>query len=139
MWDGKAQHSLGLSCFCVRIYIHERQLSGSSRNFCQCDHTARCEVSDSTLRMHDQNCHGGGTGTVQTNSRKYESYKRARQFVHKLGLRSQQEWKDYCKGKYPHLPPKPDRIPTTPSRTYEGKGWLGTREWLGSNKSVRRR
>jgi hypothetical protein len=67
-----------------------------------------------------------GTGAVATRSRQYRSFKKARAFVHALGLKSSNEWKDYCKsGK------KPAEIPAVPHRTYAGDGWSGFGDWLG--------
>ena len=52
-----------------------------------------------------------GTGTVATHLRQYRSFKEARAFVRGLGLKSEAEWRDYCKsGK------KPDDIPANPDQ-----------------------
>jgi len=50
---------IGILCECqatdeLLIYFHVRYVSGSSRNFCQCDHMARWEVSDSTVLTQGQ-------------------------------------------------------------------------------------
>ena len=55
----------------------------------------------------------------------------ARKFVRSLNLRSHAEWRQYCKGKLPELPPKPEDIPATPNHHYKNKGWRGTKDWLG--------
>jgi hypothetical protein len=68
-----------------------------------------------------------GTGFVATLSREYRPFEEARAFVRGLGLRGQEEWKDYCtSGK------KPDDIPSHANEVYEGKGWVGMRDWLGN-------
>ncbi len=54
-------------------------------------------------------------------------FEEAREFVRHLGLKSQKEWRGYCKSG--DLPPD---IPTTPSRTYENQGWSGVGDWLGT-------
>ena len=37
------------------MYFYVRELSGSSRNLCQCDHAALCDVCDLTDLMHSKN------------------------------------------------------------------------------------
>ena len=60
-----------------------------------------------------------GTGTIAHRLREYRSFKKARAFVRSLGLKSQAEWRAYCKsGK------KPDDIPANPNRRIR-EGWLG--------------
>jgi superfamily II DNA or RNA helicase len=69
-----------------------------------------------------------GTGTVATNVRPYRSFMKARAFVRDLGLKYEAEWRDYCKsGK------KPSDIPATPGTTYAEAGWVGMRDWLGTD------
>jgi hypothetical protein len=48
-------------------------------------------------------------------------------------LKSQAEWRKYCKsGK------RPEDIPANPARTYAGSGWIGYGDWLGYQRSGRR-
>lgn len=55
------------------------------------------------------------------------SYAEARAFVHTLGLKSQNEWKKYCKdGK------KPSNIPHAPWVVYKDNGWISWGDWLGT-------
>jgi hypothetical protein len=71
-----------------------------------------------------------GTYFIANHKRKFRSYDDARDFVRKLGLESQNEWKRYCKSGQ-----KPNDIPTHPDRTYRNKDWLpenGWGDWLGS-------
>jgi superfamily II DNA or RNA helicase len=56
----------------------------------------------------------------------------AREYVHKLGLKNQEEWNEYCAGKITHLPSKPLEIPSNPQKKYKAK-WKGLRDWLGSS------
>lgn len=59
--------------------------------------------------------------------KKFRSFKDARKFVHSLGLKSRNEWNEYCKsGK------KPNDIPQSPEKTYKNKGWKGVGDWLGT-------
>ena len=60
--------------------------------------------------------------------RQYRPFKEARAFVRSLGLKSEAEWRDYCKsGK------KPNDIPTNPSQTYAK---MAGPEWaIGSGRA----
>jgi Phage-integrase repeat unit len=59
---------------------------------------------------------------------KFLPFDEAKQFVHKLGLRTQLEWGKYCKsGK------KPIVIPIHPERIYQ-KEWKGLGDWLGTGR-----
>ena len=70
-----------------------------------------------------------GTGTVAPRLRQYRSFKKARAFVRKLNLNSNNEWRDYCKSAK-----RPIDIPGAPERTYAGAGWAGFGDWLGTGK-----
>jgi hypothetical protein len=75
-----------------------------------------------------------GTGSIAPFYKSYLPFEAARSFVHALNLRSQIEWKKFCRG---HLPAKgtlPDNIPSNPNRTYAKKGWKGMGNWLGTGK-----
>ena len=63
---------------------------------------------------------------MATQLREYKSFEEARDFVHKLNLKSQEEWSDYCKSGQ-----KPDDIPAAPERIYKKDGWKGLGDWLG--------
>ena len=70
-----------------------------------------------------------GTGTVATFLRQYRSFKKARAFVRRLGLKSHAEWRNYCKsGK------KPNDIPADPNKVYGEDGWSGWGDWLGNER-----
>ena len=64
----------------------------------------------------------------------YRSFADAQSFVRSLQLSSCEEWVKYCKGELKGYPPKPKDIPASPQRTYNGKGWDGMRDWLGTKK-----
>jgi hypothetical protein len=74
-----------------------------------------------------------GTGTVATYLRQYRSFKKARAFVRRLGLKSVSEWRDYCKSGE-----KPADIPANPHDTYANDGWAGYYDWLANGRVVRR-
>jgi hypothetical protein len=75
-----------------------------------------------------------GTGRIAAQKREFWSYQEAQEFVQKLKLKSDTEWKLYVKGKLPNLPVKPDGIPSSPNKTYKGKGWTSLGNWLGTGK-----
>ena len=71
--------------------------------------------------------HWLGTGTIAPRLRQYQSFKKARAFVRKLGLKSDAEWRAYCKsGK------KPDDIPGHPRNVHAEDGWSNLGDWLGT-------
>ena len=58
----------------------------------------------------------------------YRSFKDARKFARKLGLKNKKEWREYCKSGN-----KPDDIPATVEISYKFDGWKGMGDWLGTN------
>ena len=64
----------------------------------------------------------------------WTSYEDAVKFVHKLGLKSAKEWREYCNGSRPDLPPKPNDISASPyfaySEEFSTRGGMGA--WLGT-------
>ncbi len=57
----------------------------------------------------------------------WRTFKKAREYVRRLGLKSVNEWFTYCKsGK------KPLDIPTAAHNVYADKGWVGMGDWLGT-------
>jgi hypothetical protein len=75
-----------------------------------------------------------GTGAIATFYLRYRLYPNARAFVHALGIRTVQEWREYCKGKLSGKPTKPYDIPAHPPRTYKNKGWVSWLDWFGKRK-----
>ena len=73
-----------------------------------------------------------GTGTISVHKRRYRPFKKARAFVRSLGLRSNEEWKQYCKGALPNYEAKPDDIPSKPDHGYRDQGWISVGDWLGT-------
>jgi hypothetical protein len=59
--------------------------------------------------------------------RDFCSFKEAREFVIKLGLKNQKEWFQFCKSGN-----KPDNIPRTISIFYKNKGWTTWGDFLGT-------
>ena len=56
----------------------------------------------------------------------------ARRFARRLQLRTYVEWRRYCRGDLRRLGKRPKDIPSNPNTTYEGEGWVGWPDWLGS-------
>ncbi len=68
-----------------------------------------------------------GSGRIQNQMKSFRSFEDARKFVHKLNLKSSDEWRSYIKsGK------KPNDIPNEPGHVYKDKGWKGMGDWLGT-------
>lgn len=61
--------------------------------------------------------------------KEFRSYKEARKFCRTLGITATR-WMDYCTGRIPDLPPKPNDIPSTPQNVYIGKGWKSWKDFL---------
>jgi|GEM_PF-2042939 len=55
------------------------------------------------------------------------SFEEAREFVRSLGLKNKKEWRQWIKSGN-----RPDNIPSRPDTTYDGKGWKGMGDWLGT-------
>ena len=73
-----------------------------------------------------------GTGRIASFNKTYRSFEEARAFVHSLQLKNQKEWQRFCKGQMPEKGTRPVDIPASPDRTYATKGWIGMRDWLGT-------
>jgi len=68
-----------------------------------------------------------GTGSVAAKDKVFVSFEEAREFVRKLQLKGQKDWREYKKtGK------KPDNIPSNPSLTYKNQGWLSLGDFIGT-------
>lgn len=73
-----------------------------------------------------------GTGNVDNRKKQFQDFYEARQFARSLNLKSGEEWKDYCKGKFQDKPSKPDDIPNAPRNIYKNQGWINMGDWLGT-------
>ena len=78
-----------------------------------------------------------GTGRIADRNKVYRSFESAREFARALNLKSEKEWKEYCRSGN-----KPDDIPTSAAKTYKKdfKGWgdfLGTGNVANYNKVYR--
>jgi len=68
-----------------------------------------------------------GTYVVATNFREYWPYEKAREYVHKLGINGQKEWRTFTK-----TSKLPKEIPADPHKVYQNKGWISYGDWLGT-------
>jgi len=73
-----------------------------------------------------------GTGRIADQNKVYRSFFEARNFVRSLGLKKQNEWRNYCKSGN-----KPDDIPGTPDHVYK-KQFKGYGDWLGTGNIASR-
>ncbi len=62
----------------------------------------------------------------------FRPFEESRAFVHKLNLKSQKEWRQYCASGN-----KPNDIPSAPSIRYKSIGWKGMGDWLGTGNKRR--
>ena len=76
----------------------------------------------------------GWTSTRDWLGSKWRPFAEARKFARSLKLSSWKEWLRYCRGELEAYPPKPKDILVSPQKVYKGKGWTGTRDWLGTKK-----
>lgn len=75
-----------------------------------------------------------GTNNISTQKNKYLPFLEAKKFVQALNLKSNKEWKIYCKtGK------KPIEIPSNLHSTYKNEGWISITEFLGNEGKPRRK
>ncbi len=63
--------------------------------------------------------------------RVFWDFEKARKFICPLGLKSFEDWVDYCANAFPHLPLKPMEIPSNPQKKYKDSGWQGYAHWMG--------
>jgi hypothetical protein len=70
-----------------------------------------------------------GTGRVADRYREFRPFNEARTYVQSLGLKSQSDWWTFAK-----TGALPKDIPTNPNTKYASEGWVGYRDWLGTDK-----
>jgi SNF2 family DNA or RNA helicase len=68
-----------------------------------------------------------GTGNIAPTNRKYQLFEPARAYARSLGLKRKTDWEKYCRA---HK--IPNDIPTHPDREYQGIGWSGWGDWIGT-------
>jgi Phage-integrase repeat unit len=69
-----------------------------------------------------------GTEISPYTNREFLPFEESREYVHKLGLKTIEEWREYCGfGKRPNF------IPSNPEKKYKQEGWTNYGDWLGTN------
>ena len=69
-----------------------------------------------------------GTNRKATKDIDFRCFEEARLFVHSLGLKGENEWREYCKSEE-----KPRDIPSAPWSTYINEGWKSRGDWFGTD------
>ncbi|MDD2267064.1 hypothetical protein [Sulfuricurvum sp.] len=67
----------------------------------------------------------------EVKEQKYLPFEQAKEFVHSLNLKNNQEWIRYYQGKLEGVE-KPDYIPWNPQIVYKSD-WIGIKDWLGTS------
>lgn len=73
-----------------------------------------------------------GAEIVATQKMKFRSFIDAKNFASKLGLRKEDDWREFARGLRPELGIRPKDIPIKPDSKYKGKGWNGWGDFLGT-------
>ena len=71
--------------------------------------------------------HWLGTGNLVGGKLDFLPFKKALLYARSLKLKTQQEWKVWCK-----TGARPANVPSSPERTYKCDGWQGVGHWLGT-------
>ncbi|TYQ26379.1 methyltransferase domain-containing protein [Pseudanabaena sp. UWO311] len=116
----------------ARAFVHKLQLKNQKqwREWVKNDKIPDYIPANPARTYKDKGWNGFGdwlgTGTIAPQNRVYLSYEEARDVVHKLQIRSGEEWSNSIKNGQ-----IPENIPANPERVYKSKGWSGWGDWLG--------
>jgi superfamily II DNA or RNA helicase len=72
-----------------------------------------------------------GSKNVSTRNINWMNFENAREYVRKLKLKNEKEWKVYCKSGS-----KPANIPYDPKQVYRNYGYINFGDWLGSGNQA---
>ena len=117
----------------AREYVHNLELKSNKqwRAYCKSGNKpADIPVNPDKMYKKEWKGYGDwlGTGRVADKNKEFRPFEEAREYVNSLGLKIQEDWREYCKsGK------KPRDIPNTPQRVYK-KEWKGYGDWLGTGR-----
>ena len=84
--------------------------------------------ADIKLRCWDRIKHLSGRYRIN-----YRDFNSARDFARSLQIRTRNEWRLFCMGLRDDLPTLPSDISKTPWDDYNGLGWSGIDDWLGTS------
>jgi superfamily II DNA or RNA helicase len=59
----------------------------------------------------------------------WRSFEEARAFIHTLGIKNDNGWREYCKNG-----DRPTDIPSNPDGVYMNSGWISMGDWLGTGR-----
>ncbi len=65
-------------------------------------------------------------------TKQFTTFEKAKEFALSLRLKSEREWRDYCRGLRTDLKLRPAEIPATPPGAYKSQ-WKGWGDWLGTS------
>jgi len=68
-----------------------------------------------------------GTGSVAPSLKQFKLFEESRKYVHALKFSGKEDYAKWAKSKE-----RPSEIPTSPPRTYKGKGWTSWGDYLGT-------
>lgn len=68
-----------------------------------------------------------GTGRVANFDKKFISYQKAKDIIKSFNIKTNNEWRDFCKNN------KPDNIPSNPDQYYLDKGWISWSDFLNNS------
>lgn len=103
-----------------REYVHKLGLKSKTewiQQYCKSGNKAP-DIPSNPQKAYKDEWKGYGdwldTGAIATKDIPYRPFEEARQFVHKLGLKSETDWREYYKSDK-----KPNDIPVDPRQVYE--------------------
>jgi superfamily II DNA or RNA helicase len=115
----------------AKDYVHKLNLKSSKdwAEYCKSGNKPR-EIPYSPDRAYKDYWKGWSDwlGTITPREMPRRPFEQAREFVHKLGLKTREEWNKYCQSGN-----KPNDIPSYPNTVYKSQ-WKGIGDWLGTNR-----
>lgn len=73
-----------------------------------------------------------GANIIAPQNMEFRSFDEARKFARELGLKKEDEWREFARGLRPDIGIRPPDIPIKPDSKYKGCGWNGWGDFLGS-------
>jgi len=80
-----------------------------------------------------------GGDPARDRMRAFRSYAACRRLARAFRIRSEHEWRAWCRGDRPDLPPLPADVPRKPDHVYRDAGWPGWGAFLGTGRVATRR
>ena len=115
----------------AKDYVHKLNLKSSKdwAEYCKSGNKPR-EIPYSPDRAYKDYWKGWSDwlGTITPREMPRRPFEQAREFVHKLGLKTREEWNKYCQSGN-----KPNDIPSYPNTVYKSQ-WKGIGDWPGTNR-----